>query len=158
MPDQQRIAEIEAEYSEAKAYGAKGYMIPVSHVEYLLSQLAVKDAEIERLKAEANADYSEIADTMAGLMGEIERLREAQRCPIFEGKRLDNGETVWGGSFVQFLDDGVRTAYIPKYGEKCSCEHDDADNILAFEHGTFYRVGLDSVRIRTLPAAPEKGE
>lgn len=133
MTDQQRIAEIEAEYSEAKAYGAKGYMIPVSHVEYLLSQLAAKDAEIERL-------------------------REAQRCPIFEGKRLDNGETVWGGSFVQFLDDGVRTAYIPKYGEKCSCEHDEADNILAFEHGTFYRVGLDSVRIRTLPAAPEKGE
>jgi len=133
MTDQQRIAEIEAEYSEAKAYGAKGYMIPVSHVEYLLSLLAAKDAEIERL-------------------------REAQRCPIFEGKRLDNGETVWGGSFVQFLDDGVRTAYIPKYGEKCSCEHDEADNILAFEHGTFYRVGLDSVRIRTLPAAPEKGE
>lgn len=130
-------------------------------IPFLQAQLkeAGRDCAVaEKNHMDADFELSRVRQQLAAKDAEIERLREAQRCPIFEGKRLDNGETVWGGSFVQFLDDGVRTAYIPKYGEKCSCEHDDADNILAFEHGTFYRVGLDSVRIRTLPAPPEKGE
>lgn len=59
---------------------------------------------------------------------------------LFRGKRIDNGEWVTGGSIIQFLDNGIRTFYLPQFSEKCVCEHDAADNIISFESGTFYKV------------------
>lgn len=58
----------------------------------------------------------------------------------FRGKRVDNGEWIDGGSIVQFVDNGIRTAYMPQFNEKCTCEHDNADNILTFEKCIFYKV------------------
>ena len=40
---------------------------------------------------------------------------------LFRGKRTDNGEWVSGGSVVQFVEDGVRSFYMPQYNEKCTC-------------------------------------
>lgn len=65
---------------------------------------------------------------------------------LFKAKRIDNGEWVMGGSIIQFLDDGVRSFYIPQFKEKCICTHDDVtDDILGFENCRFYKVDTDTI-------------
>ena len=65
---------------------------------------------------------------------------------LFKAKRLDNGEWVMGGSIIQFLDDGVRSFYMPQFNEKCICEHDEVtDDILKFENTRFYKVDGDTI-------------
>lgn len=60
---------------------------------------------------------------------------------LFRGKRTSNGEWVSGGSIVQFVEDGVRSFYMPQYNEKCTCTHDGlTDDILGFEDCRFYKV------------------
>ena len=65
---------------------------------------------------------------------------------LFKAKRKDNGEWVSGGTIVQFLDDGIRSFYMPQFNEKCDCTHDDAtDDILGFENCRFYKVNPDTI-------------
>lgn len=65
---------------------------------------------------------------------------------LFKAKRLDNGEWVSGGSIIQFVDDGVRSVYIPQFNEKCTCEHDfETDDILGFSDCRFYKVIPETV-------------
>ena len=64
MTDQQRIAEIRAECNEMKADGAKGYMIHTAQVDFLLSQLAAKDTEIERLREAQRTLYAEFCNLL----------------------------------------------------------------------------------------------
>lgn len=65
---------------------------------------------------------------------------------LFRGKRTDNGEWVSGGSVVQFVDDGVRSFYMPQYNEKCTCTHDSlTDDILGFEDCRFYKVDGETI-------------
>ena len=60
---------------------------------------------------------------------------------LFKAKRIDNGEWVMGGSIIQFLDDGVRSFYMPQFNEKCICKHDEVtDDILEFQNTRFYKV------------------
>lgn len=63
------------------------------------------------------------------------------RVILFKAKRIDNGEWVMGGSIIQFLDDGVRSFYMPQFNEKCICKHDEVtDDILEFQNTRFYKV------------------
>ena len=65
---------------------------------------------------------------------------------LFRAKRVDNGEWVSGGSVIQFLDNGVRSFYMPQFNEKCVCEHDEAtDDILKIENVRFYKVDSESI-------------
>lgn len=65
---------------------------------------------------------------------------------LFRAKRMDNGEWVKGGSIIQFLDDGVRSVYIPQFNTKCTCTHDDVtDDILEFTNCRFYKVDPETV-------------
>lgn len=65
---------------------------------------------------------------------------------LFRGKRIDNGEWVFGGSIIQFLDNEKRIFYIPQFNEKCICTHDEeTDDILGFENCRFYKVEPESV-------------
>ena len=58
----------------------------------------------------------------------------------FRGKRVDNGEWVYGGSIIKFFDKGTTEYYMPAINMKCICEHDEADNIISFENCIFYKV------------------
>ena len=85
MDNDQRIAEITAECNEAKAFGAKGYMIPVVDVDYLVSLLAAKDAEIERLRnghIAGEKQHQELCDEVGGLLETVNSLRWI---PVTEG-------------------------------------------------------------------------
>lgn len=65
---------------------------------------------------------------------------------LFKAKRIDNGEWVMGGTIIQFLDDGVRSFYIPQFNEKCICEHDETtDDILSFSDCRFYKVDPETI-------------
>ena len=65
---------------------------------------------------------------------------------LFKAKRQDNSEWVSGGTIVQFLDNGIRSFYMPQFNEKCDCTHDDAtDDILGFENCRFYKVNPDTI-------------
>lgn len=64
---------------------------------------------------------------------------------IFKGKRIDNGDWIYGGTLIQFLDDGVRTAYMPEFDDKCEATHDDFGNIEKIEHTKMYMVDLESI-------------
>lgn len=65
---------------------------------------------------------------------------------LFKAKRTDNGEWVMGGTIIQFLDDGVRSFYIPQFNEKCICEHDETtDDILSFSDCRFYKVDPETI-------------
>ena len=65
---------------------------------------------------------------------------------LFKAKRKDNGEWVSGGTIVQFLDNEIRSFYMPQFNEKCDCTHDDAtDDILGFENCRFYKVNSDNI-------------
>lgn len=49
---------------------------------------------------------------------------------LFKAKRLDNGEWIECGSIVQFMDDRVRSVFIPDRSMPCNCLHDEyTDNI-----------------------------
>ncbi len=65
---------------------------------------------------------------------------------LFRGKRTDNGEWVNGGSIIQFIEDGVRSFYMPQYNEICTSTHDAfTDDILGFEDCRFYKVGGETI-------------
>lgn len=65
---------------------------------------------------------------------------------LFKAKRKDNGEWVRGGTIVQFLDNGIRSFYMPQFNEKCDCTHDNVtDDILGFENCRFYKVNPDTI-------------
>lgn len=64
---------------------------------------------------------------------------------LFRAKRIDNGEWVEGGSIITFLDGGVKSYYMPAYAEKCTCIHDENDNITSFENCIFYRVDPSTI-------------
>ena len=65
---------------------------------------------------------------------------------LFKAKRIDNGEWVYGGTIVQFLDDGIRSFYMPQFNENCDCVHDDlTDDILGFENCRFYKVDGNTI-------------
>lgn len=60
---------------------------------------------------------------------------------MFKAKRFDNGEWVRSGSINTFLDNGIKSYYMPQYDEKCVCTHEElTDNILKFEECKFYKV------------------
>ena len=66
----------------------------------------------------------------------------------FRGKRVDNGEWVYGGSIIKFNDDGVVTYYMPSINEKCIVVYDEFENIVQFEKGSFYlRIQREFFRI-----------
>lgn len=183
MTDQQRIAEITAEYSEAKADGAKGYMIPVSHVEYLLSLLAARDAEIERLRQHENTiliDHSH-RFTEAGVRGlleqiktfnevclehqqerlqreeEIRQLREAQRWIPVSERLPEDGARVLVRETYAGGKCGVNILRFAKEGERiCKYSLKDENNIfyaLDSEYGYYSRSGI--THWMPLPAAPD---
>lgn len=69
---------------------------------------------------------------------------------LHKAKRLDNGEWIFGGSIIQFLDNGERTVYMPQFKEKCICTHDaENDNILSFDKCVFYKVDPETVCVYT---------
>ena len=60
---------------------------------------------------------------------------------LFRGKRIDNGEWVLSGNIIHFNDENTeKLYYIPKANSENVCIHDNNDNILSIEKGTFYRV------------------
>lgn len=63
----------------------------------------------------------------------------------FRGKRVDNGEWIYGGSIIKFFDKGTTEYYMPAINMKCICEHDEADNIISFENCMFYKVIPETV-------------
>lgn len=69
---------------------------------------------------------------------------------LHKAKRLDTGEWIFGGSIIQFLDNGERTVYMPQFKEKCICTHDaENDNILSFDKCVFYKVDPETVCVYT---------
>lgn len=62
---------------------------------------------------------------------------------LFRGKRTDNKEWICAGNIIRFNEDGL--VYIPEQNSKCGCVHDEDENILSIEYGTFYRVDPDTV-------------
>lgn len=65
---------------------------------------------------------------------------------IFRGKRIDNGEWVQAANIIHFNDEGIEQHYyIPKYNETCVCTHDESDNIVCVDRGTFYKVIPETV-------------
>lgn len=68
------------------------------------------------------------------------------RSLIFKGKRLDNGEWVESGNIIQFMDEGKLVAYIPAFGDKCTCTHDgETDAIIAMEQTCMHKVDISTV-------------
>ena len=65
---------------------------------------------------------------------------------LFRGKRVDNGEWVLSGNIIHFNDENTeKLYYIPKANGENVCIHDNNDNILSIEKGTFYRVIPETV-------------
>ena len=65
---------------------------------------------------------------------------------LFRGKRLDNGEWVLSGNIIRFIpENGEGLIFIPALSEPCICDHDENDNIIAFEKGMFYKVDTKTV-------------
>ena len=65
---------------------------------------------------------------------------------LFRGKRLDNGEWVSSGNLITFNDEGEgKQFFIPQMNAKCTCTHDEQDNIISFDSGMFYKVDPDTV-------------
>lgn len=65
---------------------------------------------------------------------------------LFGGKRLDNGEWVSSGNIITFNDEGDgKMFFIPELNSKCTCTHDEQDNILSFNSGIFYKVAPETV-------------
>ena len=73
---------------------------------------------------------------------ESKRMKEI----LFKAKKIDNGEWIEGGSIIQFLDNGVRSVYMPQFNTKCICTHDDVtDDILEFTNCRFCKVNPETV-------------
>ena len=65
---------------------------------------------------------------------------------LFRGKRIDNGEWVLSGNIIRFIpENGEDLVFIPALSEPCICNHDEKDNIIAFEKGMFYKVDTKTV-------------
>ena len=65
---------------------------------------------------------------------------------LFRGKRLDNGEWVSSGNLITFNDEGEgKQFFIPQMNAKCTCTHDEQDNIISFDSGMFYKVDPETV-------------
>lgn len=65
---------------------------------------------------------------------------------LFRGRRIDNGEWVSSGNIIQFNpENSEELIFIPGVNERCTCTHDDQDNILSFESGVFYKVDPSTV-------------
>lgn len=65
---------------------------------------------------------------------------------LFLGKRIDNGEWVSSGNIIRFnAENGEDLVFIPELNEPCICDHDEKDNIIAFEKGMFYKVDTKTV-------------
>ena len=65
---------------------------------------------------------------------------------LFRGKRIDNGEWVSSGNLITFTDEGEgRQFFIPQVNAKCTCTHDEQDNIISFNSGMFYKVDPEPV-------------
>ena len=65
---------------------------------------------------------------------------------LFRGKRIDNGEWVLSGNIISFIpENGEDLIFIPSLSEPCICDHDENDNIIAFEKGMFYKVDTKTV-------------
>ena len=65
---------------------------------------------------------------------------------LFKAKRTDNGEWAEAGSIIQFLDNGVRSFYMPQLNEKCICTHDNVtDDILEIKNCRIYKVDPETV-------------
>ena len=65
---------------------------------------------------------------------------------LFRGKRIDNGEWVFSGNIIRFIpENGEDLVFIPALSEPCICNHDEKDNIIAFEKGMFYKVDTKTV-------------
>lgn len=57
---------------------------------------------------------------------------------LFRGKRTDNGEWICSGNIIHFEDENL--VFIPQKHDKCGTTHDEHDNILSIQYGTFYKV------------------
>ena len=65
---------------------------------------------------------------------------------LFRGKRLDNEEWVSSGNLITFNDEGEeKQFFIPQMNAKCTCTHDEQDNIISFNSGMFCKVNPDTV-------------
>lgn len=73
---------------------------------------------------------------------------------LFRGRRLDNGGWVYGGSIIQFVDDGNLLVYMPQINEKCVATHDENDNITALKTGSFYKI--DPATVGQFTGIPDK--
>jgi uncharacterized phage protein (TIGR01671 family) len=57
---------------------------------------------------------------------------------LFRGKRVDNGEWVCSGNLIHFNEDNE--CYIPVVNSKCTCTHDENDNIIEWNEVLFCKV------------------
>lgn len=65
---------------------------------------------------------------------------------LFRGKRIDSGEWVSSGNIIHFNPENDEAlVFIPARNEHCCSVHDENDNIIAFEKGTFYKVDHNTV-------------
>lgn len=65
---------------------------------------------------------------------------------LFRGKRLDNGQWIASGNIIRFNPEcGEDPVFIPGLNEKCTCTHDEFDNIIAFDKVAFYKVNPETV-------------
>lgn len=62
---------------------------------------------------------------------------------LFRGKRTDNGEWICSGNIIHFEDENL--VFIPQKHDKCGTTHDEHDNILSIQYGTFYKVNPATV-------------
>lgn len=62
---------------------------------------------------------------------------------LFRGKRTDNGEWICSGNIIHFEDENL--VFIPQKHDKCGTTHDEYDNILSIQYGTFYKVNPATV-------------
>ena len=65
---------------------------------------------------------------------------------LFKAKRIDKREWVESGSIIQFLDNGVRSFYMPQFNTECTCTHDNlTGDILGLINCRFYKVDPETV-------------
>ena len=62
---------------------------------------------------------------------------------LFRGKRIDNGEWICSGNLIHFNEDNEY--YIPVANSKCTCTHDENDNIVEWDEVVFCKVIPETV-------------
>lgn len=62
---------------------------------------------------------------------------------LFRGKRTDNGEWICSGNLIHFNEDNEY--YIPVANSKCTCTHDENDNIVEWNEVVFCKVIPETV-------------